>query len=378
MISLLTLVLLANSVVSAQTSLKHGFEKSFLVGVAINRAQIYEEDQRGLKIIQSQFNSTTPENVLKWQLVHPLPRVYDLAAADRYVEFGERNHMAIIGHTLIWHKQTPKWVFQDQQGNPVSREVLLKRMEEHITTIVQRYRGRIKGWDVVNEALDEDGNFRRSPWLTIIGEDYVEKAFQYAHRADPDVELYYNDYALENEPKRNGAIALIKRLQSKGIPVHAVGLQGHDTLDWPTPAQQDATITAFERLGVKVNISELDVSVLPLPTQSELNDAGDRPAMQPGMNPYPDGLPESINDRLANRYGELFAVFLKHRRAIERVTFWGVTDADSWRNNWPYPGRTDYPLLFDRNGRPKAAFDAVIRSAESGTTGQHNHSDKDK
>lgn len=349
--------------IAAQDSLADAYKKSFLVGVAINRAQIYNEDARGDKIIKSQFNCISPENVLKWESVHPKPGVYDFSATDHYVEFGEKNRMAIIGHTLVWHQQTPKWVFEDDKGNPVTRNVLLQRMHDHIQTVVGRYKGRIKGWDVVNEALADDGRLRESPWLKIIGEDYLEKAYEYAHQADPKAELYYNDYALENAPKRNGAIALIKELKAKGVPIHAIGLQGHDNLDWPTVEQQDATITAFESLGIKVNITELDITVLPSP--KETADATATLESQAGLNPYKDGLLEAVEKKLAERYAELFKVFVKHRDAIERVTFWGVTDADSWRNDWPFRGRTDYPLLFDLKGARKPAFDAVMRVAKT-------------
>ncbi|PYX80793.1 MAG: 1,4-beta-xylanase [Acidobacteria bacterium] len=352
-------------VLFAQTTLKDAFKNSFLVGAAVNRAQISGEDSRGIKLIESQFNSITPENMLKWTLVHPQPNVFDFRAADGYVEFGERHRMVVIGHTLIWHKQTPNWVFEDEKGNPVTRDLLLKRMRDHIHTVVGRYQGRIHGWDVVNEALNEDGTMRQSPWMTIIGADYVEKAFQFAHEADPKAELYYNDYSLENEAKRKGAVALLNKLMKAGIPVTAVGLQGHDTLDWPTPQQQDESIVAFEKLGVNVNITELDITVLPRVTKEPAAEPNPNAENTPALNPYPNGLPDSVQQALAKRYADLFALFLKHQKAIRRVTFWGVTDADSWRNNWPVRGRTDYPLLFDRRGVEKPAFEAVIRTAQA-------------
>ncbi len=362
---LLAVLLLAVPIAGAQTALKDAFKGSFVVGAAINRAQIYGEDTRGVNIITAQFNSITPENVLKWALVHPEPDKYDFDAPDRYVAFGEKNHMFIIGHTLVWHNQTPKWVFEDDKGNPLTRDALLKRMHDHILTVVGRYKGRIKGWDVVNEAINEDGTMRQSPWQKIIGDDYIEKAFQYAHEADPKAELYYNDYALENEPKRNGAIALIQKLKSKGIPVKAIGLQGHDNLTWPTVEQQDATITAFEKLDVKVNITELDITVLPPATKQPTAEVTAKAESSPSLNPYPNGLPDSVQQALTKRYAELFAVFVEHHDAIDRITFWGVTDADSWRNDWPAVGRTDYPLLFDRKGLPKPAFAAVVATSKA-------------
>jgi endo-1,4-beta-xylanase len=351
------------SSVAPAATLKDAFRGAFLVGAALNPNQFTEHDARGAALVKAQFNTITPENVLKWEAVHPRPDTYDFAAPDRYVAFGEQNGMFIVGHTLVWHNQTPRWVFQDANGKPVGRDMLLARMRDHIHTVVGRYKGRIKGWDVVNEALDEDGTLRRSPWLMIIGDDYIAKAFEYAHEADPAAELYYNDYSVENAAKRNGAVRLITKLKAQGVPVAAIGLQGHDKMDWPTPAQQDSTIVALAKLGVKVNITELDVDVLPPAVQNRTADVSMRAQLDPKTNPYASGLPDSVQRALAARYASLFQVFLAHRDVIDRVTFWGVGDGDSWLNNWPVPGRVSYPLLFDRQDSPKLAFDAVIRTA---------------
>src|SRR5581483_1943241 len=334
----------------------------------INSDQFTERDARGAALIKQQFNSITPENVLKWERVHPKPGVYDFDLPDQYVAFGEKNHMRIIGHTLVWHNQTPRWVFEDDQGSPVDRETLLSRMREHIQRVVGRYKGRISGWDVVNEALSEDCTLRESPWLKIIGEDYIARAFEFAHEADPQAELYYNDYSLENGAKRNGAIDLIRKLQAEGVPVAAIGIQGHDKLDWPSIDQEDAAITAFAKLGVKVNITELDIDVLPRATREQGAEVTLHSESKERLNPYSAGLPDSVQQALAQRYAGLFRVFLKHRDVITRVTFWGVTDGDSWLNNWPVEGRTSYPLLFDRNARPKPAFDAVLQAAKEGAS----------
>jgi endo-1,4-beta-xylanase len=344
----------------AQPTLKDAFKDSFRIGAAVNRSQFYEEDARGVPIIKAEFNSITPENVLKWESVHPKPGVYDFEAPDRYVGFGETNHMYIVGHTLVWHNQTPKWVFQDDKGNPVDRDTLLGRMREHIQTVVGRYRGRIQGWDVVNEALYDNGKLRQSAWLKIIGEDYIAKAFEYAHEADPTARLYYNDYSLENEAKLHGAIALIQKLKAQGVPVTGIGLQGHDKMDWPTPEQEDAALTALGKLGLKLMITELDVDVVPATQRNRTADIALNAQGVSGPNPYTNGLPAAVQEALAKRYAELFRVFLKHRNELDRVTFWGVTDGDSWLNS---RGRVNHPLLFDRNGRPKAAFAAVLQSA---------------
>jgi endo-1,4-beta-xylanase len=341
-------------------ALRDAFKNDFLIGASLNRNQIYEKDARVTALIVSQFNTITPENILKWALVHPAPDKYDFEVADRYVAFGEKHGMFIIGHTLVWHNQTPAWVFQDDKGNATNRETLLKRLRDHITTVVGRYKGRIKGWDVVNEALNQNGMMRQSPWMKIIGEDYLAKAFEFAHEADPDAQLYYNDYDLELPAKRKGAVALITRLKAQGVPIAAIGLQNHNQMNWPSVADEDATISAFERLGIKVNITELDVDVLPRPTRPGADYALDIPAT-PQLNPYTNRLPDAVQRRFAKRYAELFRIYLKHRDVIDRITFWCVTDGDSWLNNWPIKGRTNYPLLFDRDGQPKPAFDAVVK-----------------
>jgi len=358
---LLTFSLLA--VDQAPPTLKDAFKGSFLIGAALNPAEFTESDARDTAIVKAQFDSISPENVLKWESVHPEPEHYNFDLPDKYVAFGEKHHMFIVGHTLVWHQQTPKWVFEDAKGNPLDRETLLKRMREHIQTVVGRYKGRVNLWDVVNEALNDDGTLRQTPWLKIIGEEYLAKAFEFAHEADPTAELNYNDYSLENEAKRNGAIEMIRKLRAQGVPVTGVGLQGHYKIDWPMVDQVDATIGAFAKLGIKVMITELDVDVLPPAMQYRGADISANVELQPKLNPYTNGLPDSLQQTLAKRYADLFGVFLKHRAALTRVTFWGVTDTGSWLNNWPVRGRTSYPLLFDRNGRPKPAFYAVVKSA---------------
>ena len=337
-----------------QTTLRDTYKNDFKIGVAINQKQFTEEDANGAAIIKTQFNSISPENVLKWESIQPRPGAdgYNFEPGDRYVEFGEKNGMYIIGHTLVWHSQTPKWVFQGEGTNDCDRDTLLIRMHDHIQTVVGRYKGRIKCWDVVNEALQDNGELRKSPWLKIIGEDYIAKAFEYAHEADPDAVLRYNDYSLENEAKRKGAVALIKKLQAQGIPVTAVGLQDHVKMDWPTMEQEDATISDFAKLGVKVMITELDVDLLSRNRSADVAEM----QRQATSNIYTNRLPDSVQQALARRYADLFSVFLKHRNEISLVTFWGVTDGDSWLNR----GRMNYPLLFDRTWQPKPAFDAVI------------------
>lgn len=347
----------------APTSLKQAFKGDFFIGAAINEAQISGQDQSGDALLVSQFNSISPENVLKWERVHPQPGKYEFDLADKYVAFGRKHHMFIVGHNLVWHSQVPSWVFHDDKGNLLDRDALLARMKEHIDTVVGRYKGKINSWDVVNEALNDDGTMRQSLWYKIIGPDFIEKAFQFAHEADPKAELVYNDYSLENVPKRDAAIALVKKMRADGVYITGVGIQGHDHLDWPTAEQEEDTISAFQAAGIKVSISEFDISVLPNAGPQHSADVNLRMQQNAALNPYASGLPDSVQQELAKRYADLFSVFLKHPGEVERVTFWGVTDGDSWLNNWPVPGRTNYPLLFDREGKPKPAYDAVLRVA---------------
>ncbi|HEY0776905.1 MAG TPA: endo-1,4-beta-xylanase, partial [Gemmatirosa sp.] len=306
-------------------TLRDAYHGTFLVGVAVNDAQASGRDTAGARIAREQFNSVSPENVLKWERVHPHPGVYDWAAADRYVAFGQRAGMFVIGHTLVWHQQTPRWVFEDGAGRPASRDTVLARMREHIHAVVGRYRGRVRGWDVVNEALADDGSLRDSPWRRAIGDDFIAYAFRYAHEADPGAELYYNDYALEGPAKRAGAVALVRRLRAAGVPIVAVGTQEHDALAWPTAAQVDTTIAALAATGVRVNVTELDIDVLPAATAGHGAEVSLRAERRDALDPFAAGLPDSVQHALARRYAELFAVFLKHRDAIARVTFWNVT-----------------------------------------------------
>jgi endo-1,4-beta-xylanase len=348
--------------VPATATLKDTFRGGFVVGAAINTDQITGKDVRGDAIITQQFNSISPENVMKWEVIHPRPDGYDFTLADKYVEFGLKNHMFIVGHNLCWHSQTPAWVFKDEKGNPLTRDALLQRLHDHIQTVVGRYKGKIDSWDVVNEALNEDGTLRQSPWMKIIGEDYIVKAFQYAHEADPNVQLNYNDYNLETPAKRKGAIALIRKLQAAGVPIAVVGDQAHLHLDEPSAEAEDATITELAATGVKVAITELDIDVLPS-AWGKTADVSLNVKEDAKLNPYPKELPAAVQQALAKRYADLFAVYWKHRDVVSRVTLWGVTDAGSWLNNWPVRGRSSYPLLFDRDGKPKPAFDAVLKIA---------------
>jgi endo-1,4-beta-xylanase len=338
---------------AAQTiALKDIVPADWLIGAALNQNQVDGRDTVAVDLVTRQFNTISPENALKFQSLHPEPDRYTFEPADRYVAFGRDRGMAVIGHNLVWHSQTPRWVWDAPDGTLADRATMLARLQTHIATVVGRYKGRIRGWDVVNEALSEDGTLRDSPWRRGIGDDYVAQAFQFARETDPNAELYYNDYNLVTRPeKRAGAIRIIKDLQQRGIRIDAVGEQGHWRLNLPTAADLDQAITELGATGVKVMITELDVNLLP-PGQPA---RGQPPS--PESNPYANGLPDDMQQALARYYGDAFRVLLKHRDDISRVTFWGVSDGDSWLNR----GRVNHPLLWDRQRQPKPAFDEVAR-----------------
>jgi endo-1,4-beta-xylanase len=274
------------------------------------------------------------------------------------------NDMHMVGHTLIWHNQIPDWVFFHKDGTKLSREELLIRMKNHIYKVVGRYKGKINAWDVVNEALNDDGSMRNSLWYQIIGDDYVAQAFKFAHEADPNAELYYNDYNLHKSSKADGAIQLINEIQNQGIRVTGIGMQGHWGLDYPTKEELEESIKKFKELGY-IAITELDIDVLPNPSGYQGAELNMNESSNNELNPYKSFLPDTIENKQIVQFQMLHEVFLEHSNKINRVTTWGVTDGDSWKNEWPVPNRTNYPLLFDRNGKAKPIVDSIIQLVES-------------
>ncbi|KEO75770.1 endo-1,4-beta-xylanase [Anditalea andensis] len=333
--------------------LKDSFHNNFTIGAAINYRQVRELTQQEEKILFAHFNSITAENLLKWGSIHPRPDQYDFEAADRFVDLGNKMNAFIVGHTLVWHQQTPEWVFEDEDGNALSKEALLERMREHINTVAGRYKGRIHGWDVVNEAIFDDGNYRNSHWYNITGKDFIKEAFRSASKVDPDMELYYNDYNMWKPAKRETAIQLAKELRAEGIRIDGIGMQGHYGLESPSLEEIENSILAIAKAGFKVMFTEVDIDVLPNPVNRHGADIDATFEFEEKYNPYTTALPADIQKKLEDRYKELFELFLKHEDKISRVTFWGLTDQDSWLNDWPMRGRTAYPLLFDRDGYPK-------------------------
>lgn len=346
-----------------ETTLRGAFAEHFKVGVAIPADVFVGSEHAAARLVKEQFNRITAENETKWKGVHASRTLFDFAVADGFVRFGKRNGLEVHGHTLVWHTDQPAWLFKSENGGPIDRDELLARMKKHIDKVAGRYRGEIAYWDVVNEAFEDDGTWRKSEWYTIIGEDYIEQAFMMAADAAPDAKLVYNDYNLWMPAKRDAAVALVERLRSKNIRIDAIGEQGHyRTTGDPTIEQVEEAIVAFKNAGVEVLISEFDVDPLPFAWDISAN-AQAIAERRAELDPYVDGFPEEAEDAQAQRYADLFRVFVKHSDAIEAVTFWGLSDGASWLNYLPVPGRTNYPLLYDRQLRRKKAWYAIMAVA---------------
>lgn len=341
-------------------SFARAFEGKFLIGTALNNPQITKRDTASLRVIRQHFNAIVAENIMKSGLIQPEEGKFNWELADQFVALGEELGYQINGHTLIWHSQAPRWFFTGADGKDVSKEVLIERMKTHIHTVVGRYKGRIHTWDVVNETILDDGSWRQSKFYQIIGEDFVKLAFQFAHEADPDAFLLYNDYSMALPGKREGVVKMVKRLQEQGVKIDGIGMQGHIGLDYPTIEEFEKSILAFASLGVQVSITELDMTVLPSPNNVQGAEVSQNAEYQEQINPYKEGLPLDVQQKFDARYLDFFRLLVKHQDKINRVTFWGVADQHNWKNNWPVRGRTDYPLLIDRQFQPKAVVKDII------------------
>jgi len=310
-------------------------------------------------LISREFNAITAENIMKPGLIQPNEGDWRWKLPDRFVDYGTAHDMSIVGHVLVWHSQTPDDLFVKPNGKRVSRERLLGKMQAHIQTVMDRYKGRIPIWDVVNEAINEDKGWRKSLWYEIIGPEFQERAFQLAHEADPNAQLLYNDYNMHLPGKREFLVEVLKDYKKRGVPIHGVGLQSHVGLDYPDLNEFEKSIEAYAAQGMRIHLTELEVDVLPVAWEHTGAEISDEFEYSEELNPYPDGLPSHMQDKLTERYVELFKLFLKHRDKIDRVTFWGTHDGESWKNDFPVGGRTNYPLLFDRDLQPKPAYYAV-------------------
>lgn len=346
---------------SELSSLKKVFDSKFKVGVAINKNQIKQKKSKEVDLIKNQFSSLTAENVMKWEEIHPKKNKYNFKISDLIVSMAQENDQDLIGHTLVWHNQIPEWVTRNPDGSLVEKNKLFDNITQHISTVAGRYSGKIKGWDVVNEAILDDGSFRKNDFYNIAGEDYIFKSFEIAQKVDPSAELYYNDFSMYKPEKCDAAIVVANKIKDKGIRIDGIGLQAHWGLDYPTIDEIEQSIIKIYEAGYKVHFTELDIDVLPNLWEIEGADLSDNFKSNDELNPYRKHLPDSISNLLANRYSEIFDLFVKHSNKIERVTFWGLSDGHSWKNDWPAKGRTNYPLLFDKENEPKEAYHDILR-----------------
>ena len=329
--------------------LKDYYQSYFPLGAAIRPQSVSGPEG---ELILKHFESVTAENAMKMGPIHPKEGEFFWADADAIVNFAQTNKLKIRGHTLCWHNQTPNWLFKDGQGGDVTKEVLLKRLKDHIAAVVGRYKGKIYAWDVVNEVIDDDDSiyFRDSPWYKICGEEFVAKAFEYAHEADPNALLFYNDYNTESAGKRERIYKMLKGLLDKKVPIHGVGLQAHWSIFGPTEQEIQESIEKFSSLGLKIQFTELDVSVY----QSEHSRRDRRPDES-------DAFTSEMEAKQVEQYKMIFKVFRAHKDKITGVTFWNVSDKSSWLDNFPVRGRKNYPLLFDQNLQPKKVYWEVVR-----------------
>lgn len=347
-------------------ALKSAFEGKFLLGATLSNSMLETMQDPGFAIVEKHFDSITAENCMKWSNMNPEPNQFELELGDAFTAYGEKHGHAMVGHVLFWHSQTPDWVFEDENGDLVSRAVLLQRMRERARLMAERWGDRIKIWDVVNESIEGDGSWRKSKYQQILGDAFTELAFRIAMEELPaDAKLLYNDYNMTSPGRRDAVVAMVRDFQAKGIRIDGIGIQGHWLMDHPTLVEIEETLTALGATGVPLHVTELDIDLLGRSQFFGANVDIERLKADPSTNPYPDGnLPASEEERFAERYAEVFDLLLKHHEKIDRVTFWGVSDLTSWLNGFPVAGRTNFALLFDRQFQPKPAFFSVLETAQ--------------
>ncbi|MBR1521285.1 MAG: endo-1,4-beta-xylanase [Bacteroidaceae bacterium] len=373
---LLAMALLMGSTASAQ-GLKDAFRDYWRMGMSVNQWEVKAEKEirnehdvtgavsadqtANFPIIVQHFNWLVAENCMKCEVVHPKEGVYDFTLADQFVDKALANGCHVVGHCLIWHSQCAPWFFTDDEGKQVSADVLKKRMKEHIFTILGHFKGRVEAWDVVNEAFEDNGTLRRSKFYEILGEDFIPLAFQYAHEADPTVELYYNDYSMNKAQKVDAVVNFFRPLVQKGLPITAIGMQGHLIFeDTDYVPQYEHAIQAIASLGLKAQFSELDLSALPNPYGFSGANVSDRFQYREELDPYKNGISAEQQQKIDAFWVDLFTMLMKHKDDVLRVGFWCLNDANSWRNDFPVKGRTDYATLFSRDNQPKSTIGKLI------------------
>lgn len=366
----LGLLLLAGSLsvnAAQDQALKNTFADSFKMGVAVNQDIVTGKNAAAQSIIAKQFNTVTLENAMKAEVIYPQQGKVDFSGADAFIDFAKQNNMFTVAHTLVWHNQTPDWFFTNSKNEPNTPAEQLEQMRKHIELVAGRYKNKVDAWDVVNEVIADDGSYRPTVWVNRVGDGdtMVKAAFKYAQQYSPNTELYYNDFNAWRPEKRDGIIRMIKMLQKEGIRIDGIGIQAHWGLNFPKMQYIEQAIDAYAALGIKVMITELDIDVLPLTKEGQITGTD---MMKPQfqleefetyLDPYKNGLPSDVEAQLNARYKALFELFYAKRDKIDRVTFWGLHDGMSWKNDYPIPNRTNYPLLWDRNLNPKPVIKTI-------------------
>ncbi|WP_165726326.1 endo-1,4-beta-xylanase [Pseudoalteromonas sp. SA25] len=366
----LSLLLLAGSLsvnAAQDQGLKNTFVDSFKMGVAVNQDIVTGKNAAAQSIIAKQFNTVTLENAMKAEVIYPQQGKVDFNGADAFIDFAKQNNMFTVAHTLVWHNQTPDWFFTNSKNEPNTPAQQLEQMRKHIELVAGRYKNKVDAWDVVNEVIADDGSYRPTVWVNRVGDGdtMVKAAFKYAQQYSPNTELYYNDFNAWRPEKRDGIIRMIKMLQKEGIRIDGIGIQAHWGLNFPKMQNIEQAIDAYAALGIKVMITELDIDVLPLTKEGQITGTD---MMKPQfqleefenyLDPYKNGLPSDVEAQLNARYKALFELFYAKRDKIDRVTFWGLHDGMSWKNDYPIPNRTNYPLLWDRNLNPKPVIKTI-------------------
>ncbi|ASM50205.1 hypothetical protein PESP_a2204 [Pseudoalteromonas espejiana DSM 9414] len=356
----------------ADELLKNIFTDSFKMGVAVNQDIVTGKNMAAQSIIAKQFNTVTLENAMKAEIIYPSKGSIDFSGADAFISFAKQNDMFTVGHTLVWHNQTPAWFFTNHKNKPNTPTQQLEQMRKHIELVAGRYKNKVDAWDVVNEVIDDDGSYRPTVWVERVGDGdtMVKAAFKYAQQYSPNTELYYNDFNAWRPAKRDGIIRMIKMLKKEGIRIDGIGIQAHWGLNFPKMQYIEQAIDAYAAEGVKVMITELDIDVLPITKEGQVIGTGmmhrqfQLEEFETYLDPYKNGLPSDVKAQLNARYKALFELFYAKRDKIDRVTFWGLHDGMSWKNDYPIPNRTNYPLLWDRNLNPKPIIKTISEVVE--------------
>ena len=332
---------------TGKKGLKDYYKDYFLMGAAVTPRSLHGADSA---LIVQEFNSLTAENAMKMGPIHPSENEYNWKDADSIVAFAKKHKLKMRGHTLVWHNQSPGWIYKNAQGDTVTKELLLERLKNHITEVVNRYKGGIYAWDVVNEVIDDNDSifYRKTAFFKIAGDEFIAKAFEYAHQADPKAILFYNDYNTENPTKREKIFEMIKKMKAQGVPIHGIGLQGHWSISHPPREEIEKSIDMFSSLGLQVQVTELDVSVYAGRQGGQVGQA---------QRDTASTFTPEMEQLQREKYKMAFEVFRKHRNQVTGVTFWNVSDRYSWLDR---RGRKNYPLLFDQSHQPKKAYWDVV------------------